>query len=112
MSEQLETRIAALEAEVKRLKEMVETITIDEVDGDVSIAFGGPADSVSVFFGDVEGDVSVGLAAGANGLQMHSGDVDGDIGVGITGAANGIEITTGNVEGDVSCSGGQVKTGE
>ena len=113
-SENLESRIEALEAEVKRLRDLVESIKIEDVEGDLSIAFSGPADGVSVFVGDVEGDVSTGISAGANGLKVNAGDIEGDIAIGITGPVNGAVINTGDVNGGISCSGGQVevKTGQ
>ena len=109
MSENLGSRIEALEAEVKRLRELVESIKIEDVEGDVSIHFGASADGVSIFVGDVEGDVSTGVSAGANGLKLNAGDIEGDLAIGITGPVNGAVINTGDVNGDISCSGGQVE---
>jgi len=114
MSENLESRIEALEAEVKRLRELVESIKIEDVEGDLSIAFSASADNVSIFVGDVEGDVSTGISAGANGLSVNAGDIGGDLCFAVTGPVNGVGVNAGDVGGDIACSGGQVavKAGE
>lgn len=112
MSDNLEARIEALEAEIKRLSGMLESIKIEDVEGDVSITFSGSADGLSVSVGDIEGDFAMGFAAGTNGLTLKAGDIDGDFAIGVTGSIQGAEIRTGDVGGDINSGGGQLRISE
>ncbi len=109
MSEELQTRMAALEAEVKRLRDLVESIKIEDVQGDISITFSREANGMSVSVGDIEGDFAMGFAAGSSGLALKAGDVSGDFAIGVTGPVDGADIRIGDVGGDVSSGGGQLQ---
>jgi hypothetical protein len=105
MSDNLEARIAALEAEVKRLKELAESIKIADVDGDVNMQFGESAQGVSIYLGDVDGDAVVTIGGSSTGLSVTAGDVEEDLAVVASGPMSEVSIKTGDVSGDLVCRG-------
>ncbi len=103
MSETLETRIDALEAEVRRLKELVEPIKIGDVKGNVSVQITAPSANLSLYVGDVDGDTTVTTHGSVSGLAVNAGDLEEDLAVVTSGAMENVSIKAGDVQGDVIC---------
>lgn len=100
----LEERVAALESELARLRAMVESFSIAQVEGDVQIHLSdtGPvAFNVDV----VEGDYSVVLSGkGDTAIQMFSDSVEGEMLCTVTAECQNVMVTQNadSVGGDAS----------
>lgn len=113
MSDSVEARVDALEAEVKRLKELVESIKIGDVNGDVSVQVSAPSANLSLYVGDVDGDTVITTHGPVSGLTLNTGDLEEDLAVVTSGAIDSVSIRTGDVQGDVICkSDADVKVGK
>ncbi len=98
----LEERIIALEAEVQQLRQLVEAISISQVEGDIQITVNsnGP---VTVNSDVVEGDYGVVLnSQGSSAVQMFLDSVEGDMSCMVASQCENVIVTMNadNVEGD------------
>ncbi len=98
----LEERIIALEAEVQQLRQLVEAISISQVEGDIQITVNsnGP---VTVNSDVVEGDYGVAInSQGASAVQMFSDSVEGDMSCKILAPCEQVivNMNADSVEGD------------
>ena len=98
----LEERVAVLEAEVQRLRSLVEGISISQVEGAVGVTINasGP---VTLSCDEVEGDYGVTVnSSNSSTIQIISDSVEGDMSCAITAACEHVTVNMNaeQVEGD------------
>lgn len=95
-----EARITKLEAEVKRLSDLVSKFTIGGVGGDVNITVESGVQGMSITTEEIGNDFAV-TVKDVQGMTVATGEVGNDLAVSVN-SAGGMTLETGEVGNDVS----------
>jgi hypothetical protein len=96
MSDDLGPRVAALEDEVKRLREIVESLSFGDIGGSLVLQLSGSSNT-TVSMGVVGNNVSVVNSGEMSDLSISSGHIGNNIEVICEGDAEEVSISTGDV---------------
>lgn len=102
-----EPRIIELEKQVAELRQMIQAITLQNVEGNLTLQFNDSAIDLAVTTGDVGGDVEVNIDGHVTSLNVNTGDVNDDVEIENSGSVVGIEVTTGDVAGSIVSESGE-----